>query len=66
MILNSEDKTFKHISNLSRIVSVIPTEEEEEDFISALRDRSHIDETLRLATDEKAADYAGKNQRSSK
>lgn len=33
--------------------------EEEEEFTSVLRDRSHIDETLRLATEEKAGDYAG-------
>lgn len=32
---------------------------EEEDFTSTLRDRSHIDETLRLATEEKSRDYAG-------
>lgn len=32
---------------------------EEEDFTSILRDRSHIDETLRLAAEEKAGDYAG-------
>lgn len=32
---------------------------DEEDFTSILRDRSHIDETLRLATEEKAKDYAG-------
>lgn len=34
---------------------------EEEDFTSILRDRSHIDETLRLATEEKAGDYAGED-----
>lgn len=32
---------------------------DEEDFTSILRDRTHIDETLRLATEEKAKDYAG-------
>lgn len=32
---------------------------EEEDLTSVLRDKSHIDETLRLATEEKSADYAG-------
>lgn len=37
------------------------TEEEEEAFTSVLRDRSHIDETLRLATEEKAGDYAGED-----
>uniref|UniRef100_A0A8C7YYM7 Sarcalumenin n=1 Tax=Oryzias sinensis TaxID=183150 RepID=A0A8C7YYM7_9TELE len=31
---------------------------EEEDHTSVLRDTSHIDETLRLATEEKASDYA--------
>lgn len=36
--------------------------EEEEEFLSVLRDRSHIDETLRLATEEKAGDYAGKKE----
>lgn len=35
---------------------------EEEDFTSTLRDRSHIDETLRLATEEKSRDYAGDGQ----
>lgn len=35
--------------------------EEEEAFTSVLRDRSHIDETLRLATEEKAGDYAGED-----
>lgn len=33
--------------------------DDEEDFTSILRDRTHIDETLRLATEEKAKDYAG-------
>jgi len=37
-------------------------EEEEDDVTSVLRDRSHIDETLRLATEENAADYAGEDQ----
>lgn len=36
---------------------------EEEDFTSILRDRSHIDETLRLAAEEKAGDYAGEVMR---
>lgn len=36
--------------------------EEEDDFTSVLRDRSHIDETLRLATEEKAKDYAGEDK----
>lgn len=35
--------------------------EEEEDVTSVLRDRSHIDETLRLAMEEKAGDYAGED-----
>lgn len=39
--------------------------EEEDDFTSVLRDRSHIDETLRLATEEKAKDYAGEDFSSS-
>lgn len=34
----------------------------EDDFTSILRDRSHIDETLRLATEEKARDYAGEGE----
>lgn len=37
--------------------------EEEEDVTSVLRDRSHIDETLRLAMEEKAGDYAGEDRR---
>lgn len=36
--------------------------EEEDNFTSVLRDRSHIDETLRLATEEKAKDYAGEDK----
>ncbi|TNM97394.1 hypothetical protein fugu_015550 [Takifugu bimaculatus] len=36
---------------------------EEEDFTSTLRDRSHIDETLRLATEEKSRDYAAALER---
>lgn len=36
---------------------------EVEEFDSVLRDRSHIDETLRLAAEEKAADYAGEERR---
>lgn len=44
------------------IVSDVSTEEEEEDVTSVLRDRSHIDETLRLATEQKAGDYAGEDQ----
>ncbi|XP_029692586.1 sarcalumenin isoform X1 [Takifugu rubripes] len=35
----------------------------EEDFTSTLRDRSHIDETLRLATEEKSRDYAAALER---
>ncbi|XP_074512761.1 sarcalumenin isoform X2 [Sebastes fasciatus] len=38
-------------------------EEEEEEIISVLRDRSHIDETLRLATEEKSGDYAAALQK---
>lgn len=41
----------------------VSAEEEEEDVISVLRDRSHIDETLRLAMEEKAGDYAGEDWR---
>ncbi|MED6278069.1 hypothetical protein CHARACLAT_019859 [Characodon lateralis] len=36
---------------------------EVEEFDPVLRDRSHIDETLRLATEEKAADYAAAIQK---
>ena len=36
------------------------TEEEVEDAPYALRDKSHIEETLRLATDDKSGDYAGR------
>lgn len=35
--------------------------EEEAVLESILRDRSHIEETLRLATDDKAGDYAGED-----
>ena len=31
-----------------------------EDAPYALRDKSHIEETLRLATDDKSGDYAGR------
>ncbi|KAF3700175.1 Sarcalumenin Precursor [Channa argus] len=55
-----EDKE-KFWSELDEVMQSIPREEEE--FISVLRDRSHIDETLRLATEEKAGDYAGALQR---
>ncbi|XP_036003924.1 sarcalumenin-like [Fundulus heteroclitus] len=36
---------------------------EVEEFDNVLRDRSHIDETLRLATEEKATDYAAAIQK---
>ncbi|KAM6966904.1 sarcalumenin isoform 1-T1 [Tautogolabrus adspersus] len=39
------------------------TAEEEDLATSALRDRSHIDETLRLAAEEKAGDYAAAIER---
>ena len=35
---------------------------EEEDVAPVLRDKSHIDETLRLATEDKSGDYAGEDQ----
>merc|ERR1719357_1386220 len=35
----------------------------EEDFTSELRDRTHIDETLRLAAEEKSGDYAAALER---
>ncbi|KAG7269875.1 hypothetical protein CRUP_033242 [Coryphaenoides rupestris] len=38
-------------------------EDEAEDVPSALRDKSHIEETLRLATDDKAGDYTAALQR---
>lgn len=37
--------------------------EEEAVLESILRDRSHIEETLRLAADEKAGDYAGEDMK---
>ncbi|CAB1420257.1 unnamed protein product [Pleuronectes platessa] len=36
---------------------------EEEDAASVLRDKSHIDETLRLSSEEKAGDYAAALER---
>lgn len=36
--------------------------EEDEILDSVLRDRSHIDETLRLATEENAGNYAGEEK----
>lgn len=37
--------------------------EEEAVLESILRDRSHIEDTLRLAADEKAGDYAGRRNK---
>ena len=38
---------------------LIPTDEEEDVLSSIVRDRSHIEETLRLAAEENSGDYAG-------
>lgn len=42
------------------IIFFIFCTEEEEVVDNILRDRSHIEETLRLAADENAGDYVGK------
>lgn len=39
----------------------LSTEEVEDALASILRDRSHIEETLRLAAEENSGDYAGKD-----
>lgn len=49
-------EAWNHVSLLTLLLNFIS---EEEEFSSTLRDRSHIDETLRLASEEKAADFAG-------
>ncbi|KAG5832619.1 sarcalumenin isoform X1 [Anguilla anguilla] len=48
---------------LSLLVLAITEEEEEDVLTSILRDRSHIEETLRLASEEPAGDYAAALQR---
>ncbi|XP_061892897.1 sarcalumenin isoform X1 [Entelurus aequoreus] len=59
--------TMKGLVSICCFVSLLilqaTAEEEEEDFTAILRDRSHIDETLRFTTEEKATDYAAALQR---
>ncbi|KAJ8398762.1 hypothetical protein AAFF_G00419590 [Aldrovandia affinis] len=45
------------------LLAVAITDEEEDVLTSILRDRSHIEETLRLASEEPASDYAASLQR---
>lgn len=42
--------------------SFVSSTDEDEILDSVLRDRSHIDETLRLATEDNAGNYAGKEK----
>lgn len=43
----------------SKVFPILSSAEDEEVLDSVLRDRSHIDETLRLAAEENAGNYAG-------
>ena len=49
------------LAALNKLLFWFSTEEDEDVLSSILRDRSHIDETLRLAIDENSGDYAGKS-----
>lgn len=56
--------SFLYIGPLcySKVFFFVSSAEEEEVLDSVLRDRSHIDETLRLAAEENAGNYAGEEK----
>lgn len=60
--LNDHQTNEKQI-NLTDLFFFFTFLSEVEEFDHVLRDRSHIDETLRLAAEEKATDYAGEEHK---